>query len=331
MAMDMKILGTGRYLPRKKLSSKQMEIDRSLPQGSIVSQHGVAFRHVADQEQGETTSQMCAWAAQEALQRAGLSETDIELIIFASAGPEQAIPDTAPLVQEKLGLGDSGIPCFSVHSTCLSSLTALDISAQFIATKRYQHILIVSCEIPSTSINPSDEKTFALLGDAAAAIIVGPSPEGDSSAVHNVHFSTYGEAALLTEVRGCGTRYHPNAEQVTAMDNTFRMRGSAILKYALRKASVVLEDIWPGLSERSSDIDVFITHQPSEIGLTAFARYFDSEKTVRTLEQYGNCVSVSLPLTLHEAIVTGKLNRGDKTLLFGTGAGLTIAGMVLTY
>jgi 3-oxoacyl-[acyl-carrier-protein] synthase III len=329
--MKMKILGTGSYLPKKTISSEQMEKDLSLPKGSILKQNGVITRHIADQESGETTSQMCAWAAQEALQRANLNAQDIDLIIFASAGPEQAIPDTAPLVQNKLGLGSSGITCFSVHSTCLSVLTALDISAHFIAAKRYRCILIVSCEIPSTSINPEDDKTYALLGDAAAAVIVGATPDDESSVVHNIHFSTFGEAALLTEVRGCGTRYHPNASHVTSLDNTFRMNGGALLKFALRKANLVLEKIWPGLSKSCDGIDVVITHQPSKIGLTAFARYFKSEKTVFTLEKYGNCVSVSLPLTLHEAIITGRLKRGDKTLLFGTGAGLTIAGIVLSY
>ena len=329
--MHTKILGTGLYLPKKVVLSTELEQQLGLDAGSIQKSNGVEKRHFADLSNGETTSQMAAWALLDALKRTEWTPQDLDLIVFASAGPEQGIPDTAPLIQDKIGLGHSGCACFSVHSTCLSALTALDIAAGFLELGRHQRIAIVSAELSSLSINPNDPKTYTLFGDAAVAILVERTPDGEASRIHNSHFVTFGEAALLTEVPGCGTRRHPNDPSLTFADNTFRMKGREILRYSLQRAPAVLGDIWPSLPNGSEDIDIIIPHQPSRIGMNAFARYLPPDKTISTLADYGNCVSASLPLTLHSAIESGRLQRGDKALLFGTGAGLTIAGMVLTF
>lgn len=327
--MNIQIRATGRYLPKKLLTSAALEEQLGLSSGFIASRNGVHTRHVADPAAGETTVNMCAWAAEEALERAQMNPEDIDLIIFASAGPEQAIPDTAPFVQEALGLGDTGIACFSVHSTCLSFLNALDVASCLITCQRYRNVLIVCCELSSLSINPADPKTYTLFGDAAAAAIITPTPEGESSALLRAHFSTFGEAARFTEVPGCGTARHPNHPNTRFEDNTFRMEGREVLRYSLREAPVVLEKIWPGLSEHCHDFDWIIPHQPSLIGMKALGRYLDPDKTIETLSRYGNCVSVSLPLSIDEALRSGRVQRGQRCLLFGTGAGLTIAGISL--
>ncbi|MBE9138010.1 ketoacyl-ACP synthase III [Nodosilinea sp. LEGE 07088] len=329
--MNVKILGTGRYLPKTLLHSHELEARFGFEPGSIMRLNGVETRHVANQRAGETTSQMCTWAAQEALANADLAGEDLDLIIFASAGQEQALPDTAPFVQAKLGLGDSGITCFSVNSSCLSFLTALDIVSSFIQCGRYQQILIVCAEISYASLNPNDKKLYTLFGDAAAAAVVGVTPDCESSKIHRAHFSTFGEAAHMAEILGGGTRQHPNCPNIRFEDNTFRMDGRKLLRYSLLKASTIFEQIWPGLSTGATDIDWVIPHQPSRQGMLALARYFPVEKTIRTLQHYGNCVSVSLPLSLDQAIRSKQLQRGDRVLLFGTGAGLTLGGMVLTY
>ena len=204
--MNVQILGTGTYLPKKICYSSDLEEELGLPKGYITKRNGVKTRRVADQSKGETTSQMCAWAAKEALNAADLSAENIDLILFASASQEQAIPDTAPLIQEKLGLGESGIPCFSVHSTCLSFLTALDVASSFIASKRYKNILITCCELSSISLNPTDAKTYTLFGDAAAAVVVAPTLNDSRSKIERTHFSTFGTAAILG--KGITIRIH---------------------------------------------------------------------------------------------------------------------------
>ena len=327
--MRIQIKSTGRYLPQRVVTSGELEVELGLEEGFIASRNGVVSRHVADTARGETTAQMCAWAAEDALERAEMTRDELDLIIFASAGPEQAIPDTAPFVQTALGLGDSGVTCFSVHSTCLSFLSALDVASCMIECGRYRNVLIVCCEISSLSVNPQDPKTYTLFGDAAAAAIVSPTPEGEASEILRAHFSTFGEAARFTEVPGFGTARHPNHVENSFEHYTFRMDGREVLRYSLREAPAALEKIWPGLSSSCDDFDIIIPHQPSLVGMKALGRYLDPEKTIETLSCYGNCVSVSLPLSIDEALRSGRAARGQRCLLFGTGAGLTIAGMSL--
>lgn len=323
------IRSTGRYLPKKVISSEDLEVRLGLEVGYIAARNGVQSRHVADPASGETTVQMGVWAAQDALERAQVSADELDLILFASAGPEQAIPDTAPLIQAALGLGQSGISCFSVHSTCLSFLSALDVASCFIACERYRNILIVCCELSSLGMNPADPKTFTLFGDGAAAALITPTPQGEQSAILRSHISTFGDAARFTEVKGCGTAKHPNLPHTCFEDNTFHMDGREVLKVSLREAPTVLEKIWPGLSKSCSDFDWIVPHQPSLIGMRALSRFFEPSKTIETLSNYGNCVSVSLPLSLDEGLRSGQLQRGQQILLFGTGAGLSMAGISL--
>ncbi|MEC7987492.1 MAG: 3-oxoacyl-[acyl-carrier-protein] synthase III C-terminal domain-containing protein, partial [Myxococcota bacterium] len=272
-----------------------------------------------------------AWATEAALNQAGYTADMLDLIIFASAGPEQGLPDTAPLIQAKLGLGSSGIACFSVDSTCLSFITAMDIASCFLAQGRYKRIAIVCSEIASVSLDPNDEKTFTLFGDAATSVILERTPLGEKSAIQNVHFSTFGDGAAYTQVRGCGTKQHANNSSTTFTDNTFMMRGRELLLFTMRVAPTVLNSIWPGLREGLNDIALVMPHQPSRVGMQVFSRYFPEDKMIKTLAEYGNCVSVSLPLALHFAIQNKRLNRGDRALLIGTGAGVSIGGVVFDY
>lgn len=327
--MNVQIRATGHYLPRRGLTGAEVEAELGLEPGSFADRNGVAHRHRADQSAGETTSQMGTWAAEDALQRANMDPSDLDLIVFASAGPEQVVPDTAPFIQQKLGLGNSGITCFSVHSTCLSFLTAIDVVGSLIETGRYRKALIVSSEVSSVAMNPNDPKTYTLFGDGAAAAILTQTPPGESSRILRAHFSTFGEAAGFTQIPGCGTLRHPNIPSTTFADNTFQMDGREVLLYAMRHAPTVLDKIWPGLTQHCDDFEWIVPHQPSLVGMKALTKYFPPEKTIETLSRYGNCVSASLPLSLDHAMRDARVKRGDRCLLFGTGAGLTIAGISL--
>jgi len=328
--MNVQILGIAKYLPKTILQNTELETKLELPVGHIYHRNGVKARHVAREEYHETTVNMGSWALQRALNMAELEANALDLIIFASAGAEQAIPDTAPLIQRNLKLGNSGIACFSVHSTCLSFLTAVDIAANFIANQRYRNIGIVCSERSSTSIDPADPMTYTLFGDAACAVVLGPTQATETSNILNIHFSTFGDGAHLTQIPGCGTKIHPNGKETQYADNTFRMKGKEVLRYALKKAPEVLPKIWDN-QNNWSDLDIIVPHQTSKVGMHAFLRHFPEDRIVRTLARYGNCVSVSIPLGLEEAIRTKKLLRGQRALLIGTGAGFSIGGIVLEY
>ena len=331
LMMDVKISSTGIYLPKNIVHTKDL-LDRfGVVDPNIEKHSGVYQRHVASEQLEETTSKMAAWAIVDALERANISKTDLDLILFASAAFEQPVPDTAVLVQKHLGISSHGTPCFSIHATCLGFLQALDVAAAFINSKRYTCIAIVCSEISSKAINPHDPSSYVLFGDAAAAAIVTPAQNTDTSKILHSYMTTFGEAAHYTEIIAGGTRKHPNHHTCTQEEHSFSMKGKEILKFTLPKSSYILDRIWPNLQYNTDDFVQIITHQPSRIGLLAFQKFFPKEKTISTLHKYGNCVSASLPLTLHEAICLNRLQRGDQTLLFGMGAGVSIGGMVIRY
>ncbi len=327
--LPLKIIGLGRYLPPRIVQNSELERIYALSAGWVERRNGVRERRWVTTE---TASFMAAEAAREALDEAGLRPDQLSLIINASGTAEQAIPDTSALIQRQLGLGRSGIPAMSVHTTCLSFLTALDVAANFLSTGRYTTILIVSSDISSCGINPKEPESATLVGDAAAAVVVSRSGMEDASAIHHAHFKTYGDGASFTAIRGGGSARHPAKPDHNSDDDLFRMDGTAVLRMVRSFDEAFLEELYAGLSTSLRDIDLVVPHQSSKVGLLLLQRYgWPEAKIIHTLEWLGNCVAASIPATLYQAVRSTTLQRGQKFLLVGTGAGLSIGGLVMTY
>jgi 3-oxoacyl-[acyl-carrier-protein] synthase-3 len=329
MSLPLRIVGVGRYIPEQIITNAELEARCGLSAGWIAARTGVLERRRAN---GETSSRMAASAARDALADAKWDLSAIDLIVNASGTPEQTIPDMAPLVQQELGLGESGIPCISFHATCLSFLVALDWLSCAFATGRYRNALVVSADISSSALNYSEPESAVLFGDAAAAAVVQNPAPGDTGAVHAARFETFGIGAHLTELRGGGSRLHPHNPETRPEDNLFHMDGTAVYRMARLRVDGFLERLRPGLSQGLGDIKLVVPHQASLLALRALRRNnIPDEKVVITLDRFGNCVATSLPLTLYEAVKTNRLSRGDHFLLCGTGAGLSLGGLVMEY
>lgn len=327
--LAVQIAGVGHYLPKRVVSSAELDERMNLRPGWIQERQGVRERHwVTD----ERASFMGAEAAREALDRAGVALQDVDLILNASGTAEQAIPDGGPFLQQQLGLGDSGVACFTIHATCLSFLVAFDHAASLIATGRYRNVLIISSEIASVGLNWSHPESSTLFGDGAAAALLRPTPQGEPSCVLRARLETYGSGAEYTQIPGGGTRRHPNQETTQPEDNLFHMDGPAVFKMAVRIAPAFLGRLLPNYASEIHKIRTVIPHQASKLALDAHLMLgMTEEQIVRTIDRYGNCVAASIPLTLHEAIQTGRLERGDRALLLGTGAGLSFGGIEFIY
>jgi 3-oxoacyl-[acyl-carrier-protein] synthase-3 len=327
--LPLRIIGLGRYLPKRVVPSSDLEALCGVPAGWVERRNGVRERRwVTD----ETSSFMGAQAAFEALEEAGLKADRLDLIINASGTAEQAIPDTGALIQRQLGLGASGIPAITVHNTCLSFISAMDVSGNLLAMGRYKNILIVSSDIASCGINPKEPESASLVGDAAAAAVVTRSASGESSIIHSALMKTYGDGAYLTAIMGGGSGRHPNRTSTRPEDNLFHMDGPAVLRMVREVGNGFLEELYPGLSKGLLDIDIVVPHQASKVGLQMMTHFgWPAERIMHTLEWLGNCVAASIPVTLYEAVRQGAIQRGDKVLIAGTGAGLSIGGLVLTY
>ena len=292
----------------------------------IIENGGVQIRYFAEDE---TVSDMGADAALSAVIKAGLQLDEIGAIIGASSAPEQAIPSTSALLHKKLGLTQT--PTFDVNATCLSFLTALDLASYLVDQGRYENVLIVSSEIASRGLNKKDLKTATLFGDGAAAAVVGRCLK-KRSGICCSKFETWSENqdACLLEVGG--SRLY-GEEAIAEEKNFFQMDGPKLYKAIAPKMGGFLEGMLEDEGLEKKDLSLVIPHQASPFGLRLLERKFDLEEDqfFNVVKQYGNMIAASLPFSLHLAIESGRLKRGDKMAFMGTSAGLSIGGMILEY
>lgn len=324
------IAGLGRYLPPRRVTSTELEIQLELPRGWIERTTGVRERRYA---QSETSAGMAAVAARMALERARLGVDAIDAIIGASAAPQQSIPCTAALVQRELSCPDGGSVCFDINATCLSFMVALHTAAQFIAAGVYRTVLVYSSEIASRSLNYREPESATLFGDAAVAAIVTGNQAGQTGGVWHAQFATYSSGADHTQCVGGGTLHHPNDPNTTFAMNTFHMQGLSVFRHAVREMRPFLDRFFTTLDWDRRDVDVVVPHQASRHAVEQLtARFgFQTEQVWSNLLLRGNCVAASIPLALCEAVEAGRIKRGDRVVLVGSGAGLSLGAMALTF
>jgi 3-oxoacyl-[acyl-carrier-protein] synthase-3 len=286
----------------------------------IVSRTGVEERRVSDVS-------MAVMAAH-AVRGLGLGDERPELLINASLTPIQLIPDSSVFVLRELGW--SGLPSFSVHHTCLSFLTALQVAAGLIGGGVYRRVVVVSAEQGSVCRDLDEPESASLIGDGAAAALVEPT-SGDEGFL-GYATGTWPEGSDFAELRGCGTAHHPNDPTTVPSDNLFHMRGPRLWRLALEHADEVLDRAFAQAGLRREDVDLVIPHQASGPMVDLFPKFrFDDDKVVKIVRTTGNCIAASLPMALAEAEASGRLRRGMRVLLFGTGAGLSMTAAVLRY
>lgn len=324
-----RILGTGKYLPKQLITADQLDKQLNLAPGTMLNVSGVETRYFI---QDETASYMGMMAAKEALANANLTIQDIDCIVCGSGTHEQAMPATAALIAEQFGDIARGIPAFDINATCLSFLTSLDLMSYVIQQNRYKNVLIISPEIASVGLDWQDKESCALFGDAAAAAVITKSDT--SSKIIAANIQTYSEGAHYTEIPGGGTRLHPRYHiEKDGHPHLFRMQGKQVYKLTIQVLPDFVNNLLQSANLTLADIQLVIPHQASVSALKLMARRLNipDEKLFVTVKKYGNNVAASIPLALHDAIEQKRIQRGDKILLIGTAAGLTVGGMILEY
>lgn len=324
-----KILSTGKYLPKRQVTAEALESSLGLSKGWVKQKSGVLVRHFVEEE---TTSMMGALAAKEALSKAGLSIEDIDCLISTSAIPQQAIPCTASLIQKHLGAENSGIPAFDLNSTCLSFITGLDTLSYLVEAQRYHRVLLVASDI-TTGVNWKDKDSCTLFGDGAAAAIITKASPGESSHILSSRMETYSKGSHLIECTGGGNRYHPT-EYVNDPDSfLFKMNGKAIYRLAFEILPSFVERLLQPSGLTISDLQMVIPHQASLMAMKLIRKQLGipEAKFMIIVQNHGNTIAASIPMALHEAIVQSKIQRGDRIMLLGTSAGFSVGGIVLEY
>ncbi len=319
MKYQFDITGWGYYLPPNIETAEQLSKKINKSTDWIISRAGVSERRVSDLD----VDAMGAIAAKKAIG----DKPAPDLIINASGVPKQTIPDTSVFIQNELGY--EGIPSFSIHSTCLSFITAINIAGSLIQGNAYNNILIVSSDRGTRGRNFDEPESASLLGDASAAVYLEPSDA--NIGLVDFDMTSWPKGAHLTEVRGGGTNLHPQDRKTKNEDNLFSMDGPEVFKYTLPKVYEMILKILKRNNLSQPDIDLLIPHQASGKGVRAYSKFggFNKNKVMDIVDKTGNCVAASLPLALTMALEKNIINKNSTILLVGTGAGLSIASTII--
>lgn len=330
VSLPVQIAGLGAYLPERIVTNAELEQQLGLTPGWIEKRTGIRERRY---NTGETAIYQAAQAIRQALAMAGRRIDEVDAFIGASSGPQQLIPCNAALVQQELSAPEGRSVGFDINATCLSFPVALHTIAPLVAAGFYKCVVLFSTEIASRSLNPDQKESAVLFGDAAAAAVIVRTPEGATSALHLARFATHSSGAQHTQFLGAGSLHHPNDTGTTPPMNQFDMNGPAVFIQAARLMGPFLEQFFADLGTGQSAFAHVVPHQASGHGLDLLTKRLDfcPGQVVRNIERRGNCIGASLPLALTEAVQSGRIQRGDRTLLVGTGAGLTLAALALTY
>ncbi|PZT53457.1 beta-ketoacyl-ACP synthase III [Paenibacillus silvae] len=327
-----RIAGTGKYLPQMKVTDEELDERLHVPAGWVSKATGVGFRYYASDE--ETSSYMGARAAEAALADAGLSFEEIDCLVCTSGTKEQPLPSTAVFIQQAMGQEDSGVPAFDMDATCLSFLNGLDVISYMVHAGRYRRVLLVATEIASAGLNWDEPESAALFGDGAAAVIIEHAPEGSGSQIVHASLRTFSRGARLSEIAGGGTRQHAvkyNNEQPAPY--LFHMDGQAIFRMASKLLPGFMEEMLQTSGNRMQDFRLVIPHQGSAMAMRLIRKKLGipEERFMDITRGHGNTIAASIPMGLHEAIRQQRIQRGDRILMIGTAAGLSLGGLILDY
>jgi 3-oxoacyl-[acyl-carrier-protein] synthase-3 len=319
--MFARVTGTGGYLPGSPVSNDDLAargVDTS--DAWIVERTGIRFRHLA--EAGETSCQMAEIAARAALEMAGTTADELDLIIVATSTPDYIFPSTACMLQG--ALGNKGATAFDVQAVCSGFIHALVIADKFIRSGSHQKALVVGAEVFSRILDWQERGTCVLFGDGAGAVALEASdaPGILSSALH-ADGSQVGILSVPGQVHG-GKIWG---------DPFLRMEGQAVFKTAVRVLASVAEECCQAAGIHCGEVDWLVPHQANIRIIESTRRKMNlaPEKVVTTVERHGNTSAASVPLALNEAVRDGRIRRGQRVLLEGVGGGFTWGAALLVF
>ncbi len=324
MTIYSRIAGTGSYLPEKILTNADLEKMVDTDDQWIRDRTGIEERHIA--AEGETTSSMGVIAAQRAMEAAGVTAADLDLIILGTTTPDFIFPSSACLIQEKLGA--LGIPAFDVNAACSGFVFALGIADKFIKSGSVKTALVVGSETLTRMVDWTDRKTCVLFGDGAGAVVL--KADADTGILSTHLHADGSKKHLLYNPVGVSAGFkldEPNAG-VRVM-----MAGNDVFKYAVKALDSVVEETLLANGIDKSELDWLIPHQANLriIEATAKRLQMPMDRVIVTVDKHGNTSSGSVPLALDAAVRSGRIQRGQLVLLEAFGGGFTWGSALLRY
>jgi 3-oxoacyl-[acyl-carrier-protein] synthase-3 len=310
------ITGCGAYLPERILTNDELARQVDTSDAWIVERTGIRQRHIA--AEGEMTSHLALQAADRALSHAGLRASDIDLIVLATATPDQTFPATAVRVQA--GLGITRGAAFDLQAVCSGFVFGLATADNFIKANQAATALVIGAETFSRILDWKDRGTCVLFGDGAGAVVLQAgvgSGSGADRGILTTHLHSDGRHHDLLYVDG-----GPSATQTTGH---LRMSGKEVFRHAVVNLAGVVEEALGKTGLRTEDIDWLVPHQANKRILDSTAKKLglSAEKVVVTVDRHGNTSAASVPLALAEAVADGRIRRGQLVLMEAMGGGFT--------
>jgi 3-oxoacyl-[acyl-carrier-protein] synthase-3 len=319
MTLRSVIAGVGSALPRRQVSNAALASRVDTSDEWIVERTGIRNRYIADPD--ETTATLAHGAALKALEHAGLDAAAIDLIVLATATPDQTFPSSATKVQAMLGISDC--IAFDVHAVCTGFLYALTVADSMLRSGSARTALVIGSETFSRILDWEDRTTCVLFGDGAGAVVL-KAEEGE-------------RGILATKLHADGRHnellFVDGGPSTTQTVGKLRMKGREVFRHAVVNLAEVLNEVLGEVGLQSSDIDWVVPHQANARILDATARKLGlpPEKVIVTVDRHANTSAASVPLALDAAVQDGRIQRGDLIVLEAMGGGFTWGAAVLRY
>jgi 3-oxoacyl-[acyl-carrier-protein] synthase-3 len=313
------IAGVGSALPQRRVSNVELARQVDTSDQWIVERTGIRSRYIASD--GETTASLATDAARRALDHAGLGAADIDLIVLATATPDQTFPSSATKVQAALGIDDC--IAFDIHAVCTGFLYALSVADSMLRSGNVSRALVIGSETFSRILDWEDRATCVLFGDGAGALVL-VAEDGD-------------RGILATKLHADGRHndllFVDGGPSTTGTVGKLRMKGREVFRHAVVNLADVLNEVLVEAGLTSGDVDWVVPHQANARILDATARKLGlpAEKVVVTVDEHANTSAASVPLALDKAVKDGRIKRDDIVVLEAMGGGFTWGAAVLRY
>jgi 3-oxoacyl-[acyl-carrier-protein] synthase-3 len=313
------ILGVGSALPARKVTNEELAKTVDTTDAWIVERTGIKSRYVASAD--ETTASLATDASRRALEHAGIDATEIDLIVLATATPDQTFPSSATKVQAALGINDC--IAFDVHAVCTGFLYALTVADSMLRGGNAKKALVIGSETFTRILDWEDRATCVLFGDGAGALVL--SAERTDGGILATRLHADGRHNDLLFVDG--------GPSTTGTVGKLRMKGREVFRHAVVNLAGVLTEVLEAAGLSADDVDWVVPHQANARILDATARKLGlpPEKVVVTVDQHANTSAASVPLAFDTAIKDGRIKRGDIVVLEAMGGGFTWGAAALRY
>jgi len=321
------IIGTGSYVPDRVMTNYELEKIVETSDEWIISRTGIRERRVAGLEQ--PTSDLAAHAARAAMENAGITPEEIDLIICATVTPDMFFPSTACFVQTKIGAVNAA--CFDISAACSGFLFGVETARQYIATGTYRTVLVIGADKLSSIVDWTDRNTCVLFGDGAGAVVL-QHREG-SRGILATRMGSDGRLSDILFIPGGGSACPVTAENAAQRPATIRMNGRETYKHAVTAMVEASRGVLADAGITASEVACFIPHQANIRIIEAIAHRLDVPMASFhiNLDRYGNTSAAAVAIALDEAARSGRFKRGEKILMVVFGGGLTWASCVVEW